>query len=445
MSANVRLIDANISFGPDSGFFYSCSFNLQALLKLEADGDVVGIFPVSRSVFRNPITQLHFDGTFFWTLEDLPSDLGVVIKRWRLSPFKTAIFPSVVPLELQWQDELTLINAPNIQWSANAFAVEHYHLEFNNSATEGANIIRVDDATNITVGNTLYLGPSGFGGFIGNEEEITALSVNTTTGDITFSKGGGLENSFISGDPITLHKSIYLFNDHSFGGQADRDGSLVNFAYPDKTINSAGDGAKYAAVTAADFSENILSWVRAFQIMEIDITNPTLDVAVSQESNLVEEDFWTLIEVFDLISDFDNTQYLKLQDRETTEDLGTGELSTEIFASPGIYNFQVQPTSPFVNSVAMEFTPNRFVEPLPSLNTINIATHVRDQFNFPVFNATVDWSAAINSLSDAGVIGTFDPASAVTNSSGIAETVYTPSATPNDIIVDITADIAGIP
>ncbi len=438
MPLNVRLNDANYSLGPLSGFFYSCSFSLQSLIQVEADGTPVNTFPAVRSTFRTPIKELHFDGTFFWTLEDLPSNLGVVIKRWRLFPFKTVFFPAAVPVEFRWLDELTLINAPNIKWAASGFAIEHYHREFDGSFAQGVNTIRLDDAANISPGTKLYLGPSGFGGFIGNEEEITALSVNTITNDITFGKSGGLENSYLSLDPITVHKSIFLFNDHGFGGKENDAGVLVNFAYPAKTQNFSDRGGKYSAVTAADFDATTLSWVKSFQILEIILTNPTFDLSVSQESNLVEDDKKTLIEVFDLISDLSNNQYLKLQDRETTEDLGSGSLTTTTF---GTFNFQAQPTPSFVNSVAMEFEPNRFVLPFPDTNTINITTKVRDQFNFPVFNKTVQWSAAINTDSDPGIPGTFSPSSAVTNTSGIAETVYTPSSTPNDIIVDVTADV----
>jgi len=438
MPLNVRLQDANFSKGPDAGFFYSCDFSNQRLIKVQGDGTFVGGFPVSRSTFRNPITELHFDGTFFWTIEDLPSDLGIVVKRWRLFPFPTAVFPAVVPFEFRWFDELTLINGPNMRWSSNAFAIEHYHLEFDGTFPAGVNTIRLNDSANVSPGTKLYLGPSTFGGVVDNEEEITVLGVNTITHDITFGKGGGLENSYGSTDPITLHKSIYIFNNNSFGGDDNGNGALVNFAYPAKTQNFSDIGGKYGAVTAADFHESLLSWVRAFQILEILITNPTFDLSASQESNLVEDDKNTLITVFDMISDLDNLQYLKLQDRETTEALATGALTTTTFAT---FNFQAQPTPSFVNSVAMEFEPNRFLLPFPDSNTMNITTHVRDQFNFPVFNKTIQWSAGINALSDAGTIGTLTPDSAVTNTSGIAETVYTPSATPNDIILDITADV----
>lgn len=438
MPDNVDLTDANFSFGPLSGFFYSCSFSLQALNQLEADGDVVATFPVARSTFRTPIRELHFDGTFFWTLEDLPSDLGVVIKRWRLSPFKTATFPTVTPFEFRWQDEITLINGPNMRWAARAFAVEHYHLEFDGSHLQGATTVRVDDASNISPGMNLYIGPSGFGGFLGNEEIRLVIGINPSTNDLTLDSG--LENSYLSQDPITIHKSVWLFNDNSFGGLEDGEGNLVNFSYPAKTQNYTDNGGKYAQVNAADYTENILSWVRSFQIIDLDITNPTFDLGASQESNLVEDDKGTEIVVFDMISDFDNSQYLKLQDRETTESLGTGSLSTTVWGGPP-YNFQAQPRPSFVNSVNMEFQPSRFVLPQPSSDTIDITTRVRDQFNFPVLNKTVQWSAAINALSDPGVAGTFSPVSAVTNASGIAETIYTPSSTPNDIIVDITADV----
>ncbi len=439
MPLNVRLIDANFSLGPKSGFFYSCNFANQELRQVEADGDVVGTFPVSKSTFRNPIKELHFDGTFFWTLEDLPSDLGIVIKRWRLFPFETVFFPSATPIEFRWLDEMTLITAPNIKWEANAFAIEHYHREFGSSFLQGVNTIRLNDVTNVAPGTKLYLGPSDFAGFVGNEEEVTVLGVNPLTKDVTLGKLGGLENSYVSADPINMHKSIFIFNDHSFGGSANNRGVISNYAYPAKSLAFSDTGGKYSAATAADFDNTTVSWVKSFQILEINLVNPNFDLSVSQESNLVEDDKHTLITVFDMISDFDNTQYLKLQDRETTEILATGDLTTTNHG--GTFNFQPQLQPLFVNSVAMEFSPNRFVLPLPDTNTIDITTQVRDQFNFPVFNKTVQWSAAINTLSDPGVIGTFSPSSAVTNTSGIAETVYTPSSTTNDIIVDVTADV----
>jgi hypothetical protein len=437
MPDNIDINDGNFSFGPDTGFFYTVSKSLDALLKVEADGTVVGSFPVTLSLLRNPVKELHYDGTFFWTLEDLPSNLGLVIKRWRLFPFKTAAFPSVSPSEFRWQDELTLIHLPNIRWSADAFAVEHYHRELDGSFTQGATTIRLDDVSKISIGDILHLGPSGFGGFIGNEEKITVLGISGN--DISFSKPGGLENSYLSQDPVDFVQGIFLFNDHSFSGSADNGGALIKFAYPEKTQVFADTGGRYTGVTAADYDSTVLSWVRAFQIIQLNIDNPNFDLTSSAEANLVEQDKGTLIEVFDLISDLGSNLYYKLQQKETTEDLGTGTLTTTDFTPK--YNFQTISTLPFVNSTALEMPETRFTEPFASGDIIRIRAHVRDQYNFPVFNKSVQFGATINPFSNPGVVGTFNPVVAITNVSGIADTIYTPSVTQDEILVDIEAEV----
>ena len=436
MPINIQIDDGNFSLGPTAGFFFTVDTSLDALLQVEADGTVVGSFPITNSQLRNPVTELHFDGTFFWTLEDLPSDLGLVIKKWRLFPFKTVAFPSVSPSELRWQDEITLINLPNIKYSAEAFVVEHYHREFDGSFLQGVNTIRLDDTTNLSLGTTLYLGPSAFGGFIGNEESIVVGGISGN--DVSFVKGGGLENSYLSIDPVDFSKSIFLFNDHSFSGQEDNQGAIIQIAYPSKVQVRSDRGAKYSGVTAADFDSTIISFVRAYQIIQLDLTNPNFDLKSSAESNLVESDKVTLIKVHDLISDLSGSLYFKLQSKETTEDLGTGSLTTTDFDPE--FNFQTTPTAPFVNSTALRMD-KRFTEPLASAETIEVTAIIADQFNFPVFNESVQFSATLNAASDPGIPGTFSPTIVVTNVSGEAQSTYTPSSTETPILVDIQAEV----
>ena len=436
MPVNIQISDQNFSFGPDVGFFYTVSSALDALLKVEADGTVVGTFPITRSRVNHPVKELHFDGTFFWTLEDLLSDLGIVIKKWRLSPFKTAAFPSVSPSEFRWQDEITLIHKPSIRYSSSAFVVEHYHRKFDGSFLQGVSSIRLDDATNINVGDILYLGPSGFGGFIGNEEEILVTGISSN--DIFFAKAGGLENSYLSLDPIDFSKSIFLFNDHSFSGQEDNAGTIINLAYPSRVQVRTDKGGKYGQVTAADFDSTIITFVRGFQIIQLNLLNPNFDLGSSAEANLVESNKTALIKVFDLISDLGSDLYYKLQDKETVEDLGTGTFVTTTFSPK--FNFQTFPTLAFVNSTALSFD-TRFTEPLASADTIAVTASIRDQFNFPVFNKSVQFSASLNGISDPGIPGTFFPTVVITNASGIAESTYTPSSTEIPILVDIKAEV----
>lgn len=435
MPDNISITDANFALGPEAGFFYYVSRGLNALQQVESDGTVAASFPLTRSQLRNDVKELHWDGTFFWTLEDLPSDLGIVIKKWRLYPVKSAVFPAVSPSELRWQDELTLIHRTNIRYDASAFAIEHFHRNFSTSALQGASQIKLNSTSRLSVGDILYLGPSSFGGFDGVEEQIVVGGISGN--DVFFSKSGGLEASYLSLDPMDFNKAIWIWNEHSFTGTEDNKGSLQRFEYPKKNRTLADQGHKYSLVTAADFDETTLSFVRADQIIDLDITNPTFDLGASLEANLREANKKTPIVVYDMISDRDGFLYYKLQQKETTED-ANGNLSTTDF-SP-FYNFQTISSVAFVNSTALKFD-QRFTLPFASGDTIAVEAWVRDQFNFPFLSASVQFSATVNTLGNPGIPGTFSPTIDLTNASGIAETTYTPSTTQDEILVDIEAEV----
>jgi hypothetical protein len=432
---NIQILNGNFSFGPDLGFFYTVDFANQQLDRVEADGTPVGSFFVGRSQIRNPVKELHYDGTFFWTLEDLPSDLGIVIKKWRLYPVKSATFPNVSPSEFRWQDELTLINRTNIKYASSAFATEHFHRTFQSSASQGDSTIILNSTGRLSVGDVLYLGPSDSGDFDGVEEEIVVGGI--AGNEISFTKGGGLEASYISEDPVDFIKALWIFNEHSFTGTEDNKGTIQRFTYPAKNRTLTDQGHKYSLVTAADFDETTISFVRGDQIMDLDITNPTFDLGSSLEANLREADNKTPITVFDLISVKDENIYYKLQQKETTED-GEGSLTTEDWGDE--YNFQTISSIGFVNSTALSFD-QRFTLPFSSGDTIAVTAQVRDQFNFPVLAETVQFSATVSNLGGEGVPGTVSPEQDDTDASGIAETTYTPSITQDEILVAIKAQV----
>jgi hypothetical protein len=438
MPVNVQLNDANFSLGPEEGFFYSVSKDLNSMLKVEADGTIVDFFPISLSQLRNPVKELHYDGTFFWTLEDLPSDLGIVIKKWRLFPFKTRFFPSAIPFEFRWQDELTLIHGPNIRWEADAFAVEHYHRFLDGSFLAGVSIIRLDSVEHLNIGDDIYLGPSDFGGFIGNEETRRAVFVNVSTRQVTLNSP--IQNSYVSNDPVDYSKSLFLFNQHSFTGLVDNRGTLVQFSYPGKFQLKVDTGGKYHDVSAADYDGSTLAWVRGPQIIQLNVFNPTFDLQSSLEANLVQDDMSTFIEVFDLIADLNSNVFLKLQDRETTESVGTGAFTTTTFTPAPRYNFQTQVTTPVVNSIGLSMD-TRFVRPFPSNDRIYVKAYVKDQFGFPVLGQSVQFGAVLSDSSPPGAPGTLSPVVAITNTSGIAASTYTPSASPVNLLVNITGKV----
>jgi hypothetical protein len=442
MPVNIEINDANFSLGPISGFFYTVNKQINSLLQIEADGTVVNTFPMTRSQFRNPILELHYDGTFFWTMEALPSDLGMVIKKWRLHPHKTASFPNVTPSEFRWQDEVTLLNLPSIIYESEAFCVEHYHRFIEGAPLQGSSIIKLDDVTDIDLGDVLYLGPSDFAGFIGNEEEITVQGINTSTDEISFFKQGGLENSYGPGNEVDFQKGLWVFSDHSFSGNRDNRGAIVKFEYPGLNLATIDTGAKYSGVTAADFDQTSISFVRGPMIMKLNLNTTTFDLESSLEANLMESNKFDLIKAYDLISDLGNNLYYKLQQKETTEDIATGTLTTVNF-SP-VYNFQTMPTLSFVNSTGLRFEPTRFAITGASTSSrgFTVFAETRDQYNFPVLGKSIQFSNTIATPpSDPGIPGTMDPAVDVTNVSGTARSEFTPSSTPNDIILNVKAKV----
>lgn len=441
MPVNIQINDGNFSFGPESGFFYTVNKQINSLLQMEADGTVVNTFPMTLSQFRNPILELHFDGTFFWTMERLPSELGMVIKKFRLHPHKTAAFPNVTPSEFRWQDEITLLNLPNIAYESEAFCIEHYHREFSGVANQGSFTIKMNDVTDIDLGDTLQLGPSDFAGFIGNEEEITVGSINSLTNEVSFFKQGGLENSFGPSDPISFIKGVWVFNDHSYSGSADGKGTLNKFGYPSRNLETVDTGGKYAGVTACDFDQTSISFVRGPMIMKLNLNTTTFDLESSLEANLMESNKYLMIKVYDIISDLDSNLYYKLQQKETNEDISTGTLTTINF-SPD-YNFQTQPTLPFVNSTALRFEPTRFSQTSASPRSLKftVFAETRDQYDFPVLGKSIQFTATTNPFGDPGIPGTLTPAVDVTNVSGTASSEYTPSLTPGDILIDVKAQV----
>ena len=429
MAENIKIIDGNFSLGPDPGFVYTVNRSSGTFRQVDdSTGVIAASFIITLSQLRNDVTELHFDGTFFWTLEDLPSDLGIVIKKWRLHPVKTATFPNVNPTELRWQDEVTLIHGTNIRWSSKAFATEHFHVTFSLSASQGDNSIILSDTSRIEVGDTLYLGPSSFVGLEGVEEEIIVGGISGNT--ISFTKAGGLESSYPAGDPADFIRALWVFNDNTYSGRDDNVGTVNRFAYPEKRLLMVAQGHVYFNVAAADFDSNILSFVRGDQILQLNIDNPTFDFSSSLEANLREVDKKTYIPVFDLISDQTGNLFKKLQQKITTNE---GDVTEDW--SPK-FNFDVVSSTAIVNSVSLKFN-DRFTRDSTSGDTLRVEALVRDQFNFPALAETVQFTATAN----VGIPGSFVPGQDETNTSGIAETVYTPSITLDPISVNIQAEV----
>lgn len=437
MPENVKLDDGNFSRGPTAGNIYSIQrTNNQLVQVLEGNGSLVASFPLINSQLRNDVKELHFDGTHFWSLEDLPSDLGSVIKKWRLNPLPTSAFPLSSPSTLKWQDEVTIFNTNSLKVTSSAFCVEHFHLKFVGSSPAGSSQIVVDDASRINAGSILYLGPSTEGSSTNQEESVIVTGKSGNTVFIS----GTLKSSYSGNNPISLTLALWLFNDNGFTGSEDVAGSLIRIGYPAKTITRAITGAEYSKVAASDFDSNDIYFVRTDQIIRFDVDQNPFSLLSSMESNLRKSDKISSIEVFDMISEDSQNRHLKLQLEELDESTVP---FVDVSYSNGKYNFQQQTTIPLVNSIALSFD-DRFTRTSASSDTVKVTTKVRDQFNFPVASISINYSATIFPTF-VGTPGTFSPTSSGTNADGVSETTYFPSATVEPILVNVKATDPALP
>ena len=335
-----------------------------------------------------------------------------------------------------------MANTPGTKYESQAIAIEHYHREFVGSAIRGASVIKLDDLTNINFGTELFLGPSNFGGFEDIEESIIVTGLNRTTNEVSFSKQGGLDSSYSSSDSVDFSNAIWVFNDHAFSGDSEGDarGALLRFEYPRKALGRIDTGRKYYGVRAADFDQTRISFTKGPMMMVINIASSFV-MESSFSINLMEANLHTLLEIHDLVSDLDNNLYYKLQQKFTTEDLGTG-IYTTLDHSPD-YNFETQANLPSVKSVALRFQPTRFsiTGDSPKSRGFTIFAEVRDQFNFPVLGEDVQFTSTVSNLGDPGVPGTITPSIDTTNVSGVASSVYTPSDTTDELLMDIKAEV----
>ena len=429
MPENVKLDDANFSRGPTAGNIYSIQrVNNRLVQVLEGNGSLVASFPLINSQLRNDVKELHFDGTHFWSLEDLPSDLGSVIKKWRLNTLPTPAFPNASPSTLKWQDEITILNSSSLRITSNAFCVEHYHINLGNSPDSGDSSFIVDDASRINGGDVLYLGPSTEGSSTKQEESVI---VSGKSGNTIFISGT-LKSSYSSSDPVSLTLAVWLFNDNGFRGFEDSRGSLIRVSYPVKTITRAITGGEYNKVNAADFDDNDITFVRGDQIITFDVEQNPFLLLSSMESNLRKADKFTPIEVFDMITEFSQNRYLKLQSEEFDE-----ATKTDVSFLNGKFNFQQQTRLPVINSIALSFD-NRFTRTSASSDTLAVTTKTRDQFNFPILGVNIAFSATIFP-GFTGTPGTFSPTSSGSDADGISETTYSPSSTVEPILVNVKA------
>jgi hypothetical protein len=441
---NIQLGINQGAFEKYDGFYYIMDHSMSssgALIVRTDDGHTAFIYNTDTNInAEGAVLEIHYDGYYFWTLQQLgtPPASTIYIRKWAIQDFLCTLI-----------DTLILSTAADY-YNCATFAIEHYHREVAVAASGTLdNSLTLDSTDFITAGEalTIHIGPSSSIGHVGEWEEKTITGVS----DPRVEFGSTLTHSYEVGDPCHVSKCIWLFNNYymkttgSALYEIDLDGNILNRT----------SGSRFGSVTASTFATYnyyegstptpFLMYMKGAQLFFVDYTSAELPALLSSTQDIYKyatpTTSWTVysLAIDDVVSDAEvlgsgtlirDTIY-RLQDGAT---YGTSDYTW----SSTNKNYAITTVKPFVNSISVSAIPA--VISADGTSTSEITTYVRDQYNNPLQNITVNFTE------DDGVSTTdqVDPDSAVTNplgktvidfTAGVADKLVTITATVNQVIV----------
>lgn len=365
---NLNFRKAHMTFV--DGYFYMFDNDTDMLLQKTDDGITSFSYPFD-TLMSNSMDSIEHDGVNFWSMED--SGTGVMtIRRWRIHNYACKL-----------QDTITL-SSPTHTFEADTFTVEHYHCTISGGYSAGETIITVnsDDGSlpgELQSGMTITIGPNDDGDF-------ETIDVQHVAGDVV-TLSDPLENSYANGQDFLFYNYIWLFN--NYDGTDSSTGSLYKInAYSGSILNKTPGGV-YKGIKACTFSEidhftqfdtvNSLMYVKASNLLFININSPNLEYYGSMAMDTIEDDEVTIIDVFDIA--VYNKNVYRLQNKATY--FGTT-------AGWPQYNYQAATFNSMVASIGVVVSPN--IIAANNVSVANIIARVRDQFAQPIIGRLVYFS-----------------------------------------------------
>jgi len=392
---NIRLLKQNLTVV--NGYYYMMDDDTDSLIVKTDDGTQAYSYPLDTTI-ASTIVSMEHDGRNFWSMEVSGSDM--VIRRWYLDNYVCK--------------QRSLFTIAGVD--SNAFTVEHYHTTFAGTELAGQTTLSVTDESNISTGETVYLGPNTNG----QSEERTVTGVGAGTIDVS----PGISYDFAASDPIVSYKSLWVFDDNSGGGLHQ-----IN-AYSGTTVSSTL-GGEYSSVAAATFYDMYditykPSWAESICFVKTTnmlFTDPgTLTNFGSLAMDNVEDDQATVIPLYDLA--IDGTNMYRLQRKATYYG------QTYTFAD-NTYNYQLSTSTPFITSISLAAEPA--ILPANGVNNSTITAIVKDQFNVPISSKNVYFTD-----DDANGYITVSPVS--TDANGQAQTAYKAGTTAREVKITAVAE-----
>ncbi len=410
---NVNFKYPNFCIGPQSGTF--CSINQDTattLLQIKNQaGGTVGDYTLSSNILNDLMAMEYvgptdlsgmLDDLTFFTLERIDVDT-CIIKRYETRASSN---------QLNLKQQIVKSSTGSYYYDALGMSVEHYRRTFSAHNAGSISYLDIDDSSRVSNGDKLFLGPSDD---TDNLDATESVTVNYVVGNRVY-LNSNITYQYVSGDPITFYKNIYLISNKDVGG-GDTKGTVFKIDSDTGAVLSVTNDGIYKDVSASKWFEGSesISMVRGANILFVQPYVSYLRWR-SQNMNNIEDDKSTVIPVVDIV--FDGSSVYKLMNKITKRD-DTGDLLTYSWTN---YNFQQDTLAPYSNVIRI-YTNKQFLIGPTETTTFNVK--VIDQFGIGLGSKDVNFYITSG---DTG--GEFDPLSGVvtTNTDGEATIDFTSSA-----------------
>lgn len=451
---NIRVSDPN--FTTDGVYFYSFLQSAQVLQCKTDDGSVAFSYPADTSV-GGTVNSISYDGVYFWTLETKSGGGGLIIRKWAIDAYI-----------LKQITSFTFNDGSGHTYSSNDMAVEHYEFTVGNNDnggggyTHGLDEINISDTSVLSPGDILtfvrrrtptqsrygtsYVETATVQSVVDSDTvKLTATMSGDPYGDGKGFRGPGdtynASTEPVPPDLVYVTKYIWFLNDHAPSNPSTAALYKVNAANGSNIVQYSGSqylnikGACFFTEyntsgtypweynTTIDSGQRFLLFVNNSSILFYNVNSLTMEKSLNLDNTKSDGvSFW---DVYDLaVTGYGDTVSLYRLQGGTT--YGSPE-SNETWSSA--YSYEKTLLARVVNTISIVAEPT--ILPSDGVSTSSIMAIVRDQYNNPVNNKTVNWS------DDAG--GRLSPTTSTTDVFGRAYTTYT--AGTSELDVKITAAV----
>lgn len=422
---NINIGFPNFCIGPQSGTFCTIdTSDLKTYMRIvNATGSTVMSLTLSSNILTEN-TRIDYvgpsnlssmpNGAAFFTFESI-SNTTCLIKRWEAN---------IEHMELSLKEQVVKHTSGDIFINPIDFAVEQHSTTIS-QPNEKYNYIYVDDATYITKGTVVYVGPSSDASNLYAFERVIVSNVATDIHGNRLDISSDLKNEYAIGDNVNFYSNIYVISSEGFGGDTSV-GSVIKIDAYNWSIKEIDNKHVYKNITMCKWCKqfNSISGLIGANLLFIEPYNSYNNYR-SMFMNNIDPDEYTAFDIYDIT--FDNYTIYKLQKKVSLRSAEGQRTSYQWLK----YNFQQDTIANYSNILLITSTNSTAIG---YSKEIIITGYLRDQY----FTGLRDVQVIFTKSGDSTAV--FQPADGrvVTDINGKFTMKYISGSTYNGVTV-ITA------